>query len=145
MANKRDPPLISSRSPSYERARREHAHPSPPGDEAVVALLGRLVEAEHDAAAATRAAGQPDAAAEHESRAQSLGALIADRGGSAPRPEESRDILVHRTREAPGAADPGAALRAMLSELATLYADTLGDPQLGDKERSALQALAQPP
>src|SRR5262249_58290403 len=113
MANKRDPPLISSRSPSYERARREHAHPSPPGNEAAVALLGRLVEAEHDAAAATRAAGRPDAAAEHEARAGSLGALIADLGGSAPRPEESRDILVHGTRETESAADPAAALPAI--------------------------------
>jgi len=141
MADKPLPPLITPRSPSYERARRELAHPSPPGDEAIVALVGRLVEAEYDAARATRAAGAQSAAADHESRAAALGALIAELGGSPPRPEESRDLLTHGEREVTGSPNPTAVLRAMRDELAALYAEAARDPHLSDAQRAAIQAL----
>ena len=45
------PPLISPKSPSYERAWHEFAHPSSPaGHPGVIALLARLSEAEQNAA-----------------------------------------------------------------------------------------------
>lgn len=136
------PPLVTARSPSYQRARDELAKPSPPGDAAVVALVGRLVEAEHEAARATRAAGLADAAAEHGARAQALGELISALGGSAPRPEESRDILTHGADAVARGPDPVAELRAMREELDALYADAARDPQLTAEQRRAIEALA---
>ncbi len=142
MADKSLPPLITPRSPSYERARRELAHPSPPGDDAVIAAVGRLVEAEHDAARASRAAGASGAAADHEARAAALGQIISDLGGSPPRSDESRDLLTHGEREVQGSADPTSVLRAMRDELAAMYADAARDPQLSDAQRAAIQKLA---
>jgi hypothetical protein len=43
------PPFITSRSPSYERARQERQHPTPAGDAQVVAVLSALAEAEENA------------------------------------------------------------------------------------------------
>lgn len=134
-----DKPLITSRSPSYERAREERAHPSPPGDEAVVALLARLVELEHDAArAVVAAAGDP---ADHVQRARAVGELIEALGGSPPRPEESRALLENGAAEVARSADPQATLGAMRAELAAAYAETARDPSLSEEQRDVLRRL----
>lgn len=131
-----DKPLITSRSPSYERARREHEHPSPPGDEAVVALLGRLVELEHDAARAVVAAGEDPT--NHLLRARGLGEVIDDLGGSPPRPEESRELLMNGAAEVRRSGDVPATLAAMRAELTAAYEEAARDPALNDAQREAL-------
>jgi hypothetical protein len=156
MADDPLPPLISPRSPSYERARRELAHPSPAGDADVIAVLGQLVEAEHGASRACQAAAQATrdpalaariaaAAAEHQARLAALGELVTGLGGSPPRPEESREILTHGADEVSRAtSDEGivAALRAMREELGVLYAAAAADGRIDAARRSALAALA---
>jgi hypothetical protein len=120
-------PLVSPRSPSFERAQKERAHPSPPGDEVAIAALSRLAELEHDAARTLAAAGEPGAAAEHTGRAARLGELVAQLGGSAPRVDESRNLLT-----------PGGDLRA---QLAAAYAEAAATPQLTAEQRAALERL----
>ncbi len=62
-----DHPLVSSRSPSYERAQHEHDHPSPAPDPELIAALNHLVELEHEAqAAAVAAAGRIQERGEHD-------------------------------------------------------------------------------
>lgn len=142
-----DRPLISPRSPSYERARHEREHPAPPGEAQVIAVLGRLVEAEIDAARALQAAGGESAAqaAAHEGRAGRLGKMIEELGGSPPRPEECRAILAHGADEvgrAASEADRGQALRAMEDELADEYRHAARDPALSPQQRDALARLS---
>jgi len=122
-------PLISPRSPTYERARREGDQPAPV-DSTAVAVLARLVEAEHGAVHALRDAGFEDEAAAHEQRAGKLGAMIGELGGSAPRPEESRGILTR-----------GADLDRMRRELAAEYTQAASDTALDEEQRSQLAAL----
>ena len=75
----RDHPLISERSPSYARARHEHAHPAPTADPEEIAVLNRLVEAEDHAAAvclaAVQALGTAQGAAAQAEIVADLGAL----------------------------------------------------------------------
>jgi hypothetical protein len=144
------PPLITARSPSYERARRELANPSPAGDAAVVALLSRLVEAEYDAeraslGAATREpdlAELRDAAADHAARRHALEGLVRSLGGSPPRLDESRELLTHGADAVARAPDVMATLRAMRDELAAVYSEATRDPHLNDQQRAAVKALA---
>ncbi|HEX4462036.1 MAG TPA: hypothetical protein VIA18_28855 [Polyangia bacterium] len=157
------PPLITARSPSYERARRELAHPSPVGDSGVVAILSKLYEAEENARAACTAAAQvvdtpalakqfEEAANVHAERRDALGALVVARGGLPPKAEQVRQLLdhgedtvrqwviddkAHNVDEA-----VSQQLVAMRRELEALYAEAIGDPDLGDAQRDALRALA---
>jgi hypothetical protein len=150
------PPLISPRSPSYERARRELKNPSPSGDADMIALLNQLVEAEQDASRASLAASQAlhdaalarrvgEAAAEHQARIHALGELVAALGGSPPRPEESREILTHGADEVTRATSDEAilsTLRAMRDELVALYTQAARDERLDPARRASLAALS---
>ncbi len=152
------PPLISSRSPSYERARRELKNPSPTGDPIVVALLNHLVEAEHDAARAHRVAAEALASANaaladrlreqasgHEARGQGLGELVGSLGGSPPREGESRDVLTHGARELERLTDEPAivaALGSLRTELAAAYNQAAQDERVPAAQRASLAQLA---
>ena len=135
-----DPPFITPRSPSNERAQREHAHPSPPGDEVLVALLARLVELEHDASRAVVAGGADPT--EYSLRARAVGELIDSLGGSPPRFEESRELLAHGASAVEHSADVTATLREMQAELVAAYAEAASDPRLSEGQRDALRRLA---
>jgi hypothetical protein len=150
------PPLISPRSPSYARARRELANPSPAGDAQVVAVLARLAELEENAARATRkgaevakdptlAAQLREAALLHDARRQDMAELIATLGGSAPRTDESRDLLTHDAASVGRAVEDDQVreeLHAMRDELVAAYGEAVASPELDDKQRSALAQLA---
>jgi hypothetical protein len=136
---KDDKPLISSRSPSYERARHEREHPSSPGDDAVIAVLGHLVELEHDAARALVAAGEDPT--NHLLRARGLGEVIDDLGGSPPRPEESRELLRNGAEEVRRSGDVAATLAAMRDELSDAYDEAARDPVLNDAQHDALMRM----
>jgi hypothetical protein len=132
-----DRPLISGRSPSYERAQERHGEPVPE-DARAIAALGRLVEAELDAAGALRAAGRDDEADEHDGLAGKLGALIQELGGAAPRPGEGRAILTHGADEVARAGDVEDVLRRMREELAAEHERAAADGSLaGVREQLA--------
>jgi hypothetical protein len=106
------PPLISPRSPSYERAWREFPHPTRDEGAQTVALLARLAEAEQNASslclrmqpALENAAVSPvvrEHADLHAARRQKLGELVERFGGSPPTDAECRVLL---TRAADAAA-----------------------------------------
>lgn len=153
--DKRYPPLMTSRSPSIERARREWEHPAPVGPAQVPALFARLCEAEANAARAcadlaeilTTAPAQAQArteSAQHESRRQALGALVEAHGGSPPRLDECRDILASGLDAAAHAstdADAMAALDRVRAELAAVYTETLQSEFLGEAERNEVEQI----
>lgn len=84
----KDPPLITSKSPSMRRAREEWEHPSETADPEVVAALCSIVEVERATAAAYRAAGRDDQASRHEERADRVASIVSDLGGAAPGAED---------------------------------------------------------
>jgi hypothetical protein len=126
------PPLISDRSPSYERAREERKHPSPTADPNEVAALARQFErAEH--ARQTYAAGAAAAkdkaladrlaatAATHESTRRELAEKLEKLGAAPPRLEDVRAQLTHGPRDIADAIDDRgieAALSRLDAELA---------------------------
>lgn len=150
------PPLISPRSPSYARARREAQNPSPAGGAEVVALVARLSEAEENARQAcskiaeivkdeSLASQVHGAAAIHQAHRETLGELIEALGGSAPRPDECRAILTRGADAVAGAtSDPAAleSLKVTRGELAAAYEEAIRDPLLGDVQRATLSRLA---
>ena len=150
------PPLVSPRSPSYARARRELESPSPTGNPIVVGLLNRLIEVEHDARRACLAAadklGETDladqlrtAAAAHDERREALAELVEELGGSPLSPRECRDILNTGHREVERTENDeelGNALRNMYAELTAAYAEAAGNDQLDPKQRTAIEGLA---
>lgn len=150
------PPLISSRSPSYERAWREFPHPSEQGVAETVALLSRLSEAEHNAyrtcAQLAQVVEEDELAEEvrdmadlHGARRLALGKLIARFGGSAPTEGECRTILT-RTSDAADLAQTDAAAESVIAllreELGAEYDAAQQNPCLDAEQRSALAALA---
>ena len=153
------PPLISPRSPSYERAWREFPHPTTHDGAETVALLARLSEAEQNASSAcTRmlAALEDDEYADvvrdlsdlHAARRQALGKLIERFGGSAPIDRECRDLLVQGTdaaARARNAKEAQQALGVLRRELAAEYAAALQNAGLDEAQRTALAALAPDP
>lgn len=158
MSGDKNYPFISSRSPSYERAREEFLHPSPPGDADIVALLARLSEAEENASQTCSMAAEmitdeklatevrEDAAA-HQARRAALAELIEALGGSAPRPDECREILVNASHAlARARTDLSAmeAMKVMREELSAVYGEAIRNPLLGDQQRAALCRLAPP-
>ena len=126
------PPLISDRSPSYERAREERKHPSPTADPTEVAALAQEFErAEHarKTYAAGAAAAKDNALAErlaataatHEAKRRELGEKIEKLGGAPPRLEDVRTSLAHGPRDVTDAIDDRgieAALAGLDAELA---------------------------
>jgi len=153
------PPLISRRSPSYERAWREFPHPTEDQGAETVALLARLSEAEQNASQACAQLApllEDDEAAEvvrdvgdlHAARRQALAKLIERCGGSAPTDRECRDILTqttYETTQARTAEDAGRALDVLQRELAAEYATARQSPHLDEAQRDALAALAPEP
>jgi len=154
---------MTPRSPSYERARHELAHPSPVGDAGLVALLDELIESEEDARRACNAglAAVTDpvvadtlraASTAHAERRDALGGLVTALGGSPPRPDECRELLAHGASEVTGWAIEGpmrsvkdavlATLAAMRSELKARYRAAIDDPMLDASRRAALGQLA---
>jgi hypothetical protein len=153
------PPLMSPRSPSYARARREFEHPSPTGDPNLVAALARLSELEENArrgcltaaqtvddpelAVALRLAGE-----DHDERRRAIGEMVVELGGSAPRIEECRGLLAHnaetieRAARASGTRGICAELRDMRNELASAYREVSGESGWSDAQRTGLAALA---
>jgi hypothetical protein len=104
------PPLITSRSPSYERAREERRNPAPTSDPELVAMIARVAEAEDNAreAFATAAAQVVDGtlaerlaaqAGIHAARLEALGERLEQLGAARPRPGESRAILAHGAKD----------------------------------------------
>ncbi len=137
------PPLVTPRSPSYERARQEHEHPSPPGDAQVIAVLSRLIEAQVGVAQALRAADAEDEATQHEGRARALGQMIEALGGSPPRPGELRSILRHDAGEVERASPEQRheILRELRDELAAEVGQALADEALSDAQRDLLRKI----
>jgi len=121
MTDKPLKPLMSDRSPSYERAQ-AGADAVPVAGAQVVALLSRLWEAEENAAVAL-----PDDATSKRHRANQaeLAALIVAHGGSPPRENEARDILGTTPAKVPAA-------------LAAEYQKAIASPHLDDALRAAL-------
>lgn len=150
------PPLISPRSPSYERAWREFPHPTRDEGAETVALLARLSEAEQNASSLCRQM-QPalsDAALSqlvrehvdlHAARRQKLGELVERFGGSPPTDAECR-VLLTRAADAAGhvvsADDAQRVLTTMREELAAEYASALATERLDAPTRDALRALS---
>ncbi|GAB4562757.1 MAG: hypothetical protein Tsb0020_11310 [Haliangiales bacterium] len=141
----RDRPLISARSPSYERARHERESPSASPDPMLVATLGRLCEAEYDAAHLCDVAAEllaPDGGAGaderpeaphnlvrglvaiHEHHRDALAATLVELGAAAPRLGDHARVLscdpsdLRYGRSAP---EIVAAVAAGEAELATYY------------------------
>jgi hypothetical protein len=123
-----DRPLITPRSPSYERAREEEKHPSPPGDAQVIAVLGRLVEAEHEATRAWTDEGAKEELRRQGARLSRLSEMITRLGGSPPRPEEGRSLL---------------AAGKTAGALAEEYRRAQADAALSPEQREALAKLLQ--
>jgi len=150
------PPLISPRSPSYERAWREFPHPSQDTGAETVALLARLAEAEQNATQLCAqmlpelgddpfAGSVRDHAELHAARRQALGKLIERFGGSPPTDAECRVILTHACDAAGhvlSADDARRVLTTMRDELAAEYDSALATPGLDEAQRAALHALA---
>lgn len=138
------PPLVSNRSPSIERARREHAHPSPTADPDLIARLNRLVEAEHNAAAmvatAVDLARDPALADElaamaavHQEHARTLADVVSALGGAAPRPDQSAQVLSRSPGDlayVQSDAELLAMLAATTDELIARYDDDVSHPAL---------------
>jgi hypothetical protein len=114
-----DVPLISSRSPSYERAREERKHPSPTADPVLVARLARQLEAHENARAAHQAgadaasdAGLRDrlvaSAGAHAASAQALAEQLTELGAAPPRASEVRQVLAHDREHVARAGSDGA-------------------------------------
>jgi hypothetical protein len=154
--DERDHPLISERSPSYMRARHEHAHPSPTTDPEEIAVLNRLVEAEDHAAAVCSAAAQvlgvtlrahaqaevmADLAAHHEGHAHALTGAIAELGAAAPRPGQRERVLTRDPADIHYLQDAAAILAAVDAtedELGARYADALARPAMPASARTLL-------
>ncbi len=146
------PPLITSRSPSYERAREERRHPSPTSDPELVALIARLAEAEENAREAfATAAGQvrDTALAErlattertHADRVAAIGAVLSSLGAAPPRAGEARAVLDHGAadvRRAGSDAEVEQVLARVSSELAGEHDRARRDPRLGAAVSEAL-------
>lgn len=125
----RYPPLVSDRSPSFERARREHAHPSPTTDPDVIARLNRLVEAEHHAVTIYTAALDVDVVARapnavrelellnasHDTHMRALAYLVSTLGGAAPRPNECEPVLSRNPDDLRYLQDDAAVLGALVT------------------------------
>ena len=94
----KDPPFVSPRSPSNARAQ-HGADPAETENAARVAELSRLVELEENARRFYHGAGDEEEAAKHGARRDQLATKVSELGGSAPRPDECRSLLV--------AEDPG--------------------------------------
>ena len=150
---KNPPPLMSSSSPSYERAREEAKHPSDVGPAQQVAVLEQLFEAEDNGRLANlRAASSLTDPTEAQTRAdghaahqQALAGLITALGGAAPREGETRQILPHGADDvarASGDREIDEALRLVEDDLATAYKTALTDPHLDDAQREALSLLS---
>ncbi len=150
-----DRPLMTSRSPSIERARREFEHPSPTGDPEVIALLDHLSEAEQNAAMVSAKAARllkdedmakaaSDHAATHDGHRQALDKLVQRLGGSPLRSEECRQILSNDPESiarASSDAEIEEILRALRTELRSLYDSALASPRLDQDQRAALTDL----
>jgi len=150
-----DRPLMTPRSPSIERARREFEHPSPTGDPEVIALLDHLSEAEQNASRACAQAAQllkdedlakaaSDQSALHEQHRQALGKLVEHLGGSPLRPDECRQILTHDPASITRATSDDAVMQtlgAMRTELRALYASAMTHPRLDAHQRSILDLI----
>ncbi len=153
MPDDKNPPLMSSSSPSYERAREEARHPSDVGPAQQVAVLEQLFEAEDNGRLANlRAATTLKDPAEAHTRADghaahqhALAGMITALGGAAPREGETRQILAHGVDDvarAPGDSEVNEALRLVENDLAAAYVAALTDPHLGDAQRDALELLS---
>lgn len=150
------PPLISPRSPSYERAWREFPQPSDARVAEIVALLARLSEAEQNAASIClhmAAALSEDELADvvhdmgtlHAARRQALGKLIERFGGSPPTDSECRMILPQASDAAElvqTSADAERVVTLLRKQLAEQYDEALRTKCLDDAQRAAVAALA---
>lgn len=150
------PPLITPRSPSYERASREFLHPSSTGSPQVIATIARLCEAEQNASEVCTSVAQmasdeafatqmQERASTHRARRQALSELIGNLGGSAPTNEETRQILVGAIDALDRAADERAAkqvLRLMRGELRSEYDAAIASSELSGQQRASLKQLA---
>jgi len=150
------PPLITPRSPSYERASREFLHPTSTGNPQVIAIIARLCEAEQNASGVCASVARivsdeafatqmRERAGTHQARKQALAELIENLGGAAPTAEEGRQILVQAIDALESASSELAAkqvLRVMRGELRSEYDAAIATPDLSDRQRASLTQLA---
>ncbi|MFM2418518.1 MAG: hypothetical protein RL385_3241 [Pseudomonadota bacterium] len=156
MTDDKDLPLVSARSPSYERSREELRHPSPAGQAEVVALLSQLSEAEENAGRVCRsvAAYLTDAkrvkevlslADGHDTHRASLGQLVGALGGSAPTAAECREILsatLDAARYARLPEDTEVVLGTLQKELHAVHSEAQRSPLLSAAQRAELGRMA---
>jgi hypothetical protein len=153
------PPLITPRSPSYERAGQEFLGSSERdarSKQVALGVLSELCDAERDASdvcSKISALLTDDDLAEvvrdrgelHDARRQGIGKLIEQLGGSPPASDSSRPILVQtldsisRTN---ADAMPEQSLALLHKELSAVYQAAMSNENLDQEQRSALATFA---
>lgn len=153
------PPLVSPRSPSYERAWAYFSRPAAHSDPQLIAQLAQLSEAEQNASQAcsmvtTMLGNDPfadivrDHAGLHEARNQALGKMIERLGGSAPRVGECRELLTDglaAVARADSKATARQALKIVRDELRAMYDAAIESGSFDAEQREALSTLAPAP
>lgn len=149
---KKYPPFISPRSPSYLRTSSEDPHRA----DGARALLSQLCVAERDAmAVCTMAAAllEDDEFAEivrdtgdlHDARRQGLGELLEELGGAPPDPAHSQPVLASAVASVARATTDAQAkhcLDLLDQELDALYEDALHAEALDESLRSTVISFA---
>jgi hypothetical protein len=155
MGSDRFPPFITSESPSYERASEAFRHPAFESSAELTAAFNFLCEVEQNATAAYQRAAKrvgnealaarlSSQARAHEERRAALAAEVVRLGGSPPRDEECRALLLNGALEIedlPNDASDDAVeeiLQAMGEELEGLYEKVRARPGLTGSQRDAL-------
>ena len=150
------PPLISPRSPSYERAWTEFLHPTARNSGPALAVLSELCDAEQNASEAcltlaTLLSHSPfadvvrDRGALHDARRQGIGKLMERLGGSAPAPDNARVVLVQTMDSIASASSDKAAKQSLAllhKELSAAYEAAMQNESLDPQQRRALVGLA---
>jgi hypothetical protein len=153
------PPLITPRSPSYERAGREFLQSSARDDrskQVALGVLSELCEAERVASAvcakASTLLGDDDCAEVvrdrgdlHDARSQGISKLIERLEGSLLAVESSRPILVQALDSISRASSDSMAkysLELLHNELSEVYEAAMQNEALDEEERSVLVRFA---
>lgn len=149
-------PLISERSPSYQRAQRGAIDPIEDSEAQTVGTLSHLVELERDMIAAllavrNRVADSPgrgpldDLLVDHADRLPLLEQQIRELGGVPPEPGERAGELPRDAGDIAYLGDDRDALRALADDheaLAERYRDALGLPNHTENARRLLEIFA---
>lgn len=151
-----DRPLISERSPTYERARRGWSDPTAGNEAQTVGTLSHLVELERDMIAAllavrNRLADHPDRGplddllVDHADRLPLLEQQIRELGGVPPEPGERAGELPRDATDIGYISDERDAMRALAADheaLSQHYRDALNFPEHTENARRMLEIFA---